>query len=111
MRWVINKKIEKERSTRGDPMDTNQAEEQSAGDDWSWLIKSGHWKKSKSTRQRTLTSSTQKEKAKAKEIGTIAGSQVIERSSALIRGKRKEMEKEDRHQREKEKEKPRWGTK
>ena len=36
MRWAVNKKIEKERSTRRDPMDTNQAEEQSAGDDWSW---------------------------------------------------------------------------
>ena len=36
MRWAINKKIEKERSTRGDPMDTNQAEEQSARDEWSW---------------------------------------------------------------------------
>ena len=73
-------------------------------------IKSGHRKKSKNTRQRTLTSSIQKEKAKAKEIATIAGSQVIERSSALIRRKRKEMEKEDRHRRGKVKEKQRWGT-
>ena len=36
MKWAINKKIERERTTRGDPMDTNQAEEQSAGNDWTW---------------------------------------------------------------------------
>ena len=36
MKWAINKKIERERSTRGDPMDTNQAEEHPSGDDWSW---------------------------------------------------------------------------
>ena len=36
MKWAINKKIEKERFTRGDHMDTNQAEGQPAGDDWTW---------------------------------------------------------------------------
>ena len=35
MKWAINKKIERERSTRGDPMDTNQAEDHTPGDDWS----------------------------------------------------------------------------
>ena len=108
MRWAINKKIEKERSTRGDPMDTNQAEEQSAGDDWSWWDQEWTHEEIEEQGQKTLTSSSQKEKAKAKGIATIAGSQVIERSSALIRRKRKEVEKEDRHRREKEKESPRW---
>ena len=37
MRWAIKKRIEKERFTRGDPMDTNQAEEQSSAEDWQ------HW--------------------------------------------------------------------
>ena len=36
MKWAINKKIEKDRFTRGDPMDTNQAEEQSPNEDWLW---------------------------------------------------------------------------
>ena len=34
MKWAINKKIERERSTRGDPMDTNQAENHTSGEDW-----------------------------------------------------------------------------
>ena len=37
MKWAINKKTERDRSTRGEPMDTNQAEEQSScNGDWIW---------------------------------------------------------------------------
>ncbi len=34
MRWAINKKIGKEGYNRGDPMDTNQAEEQYTAEEW-----------------------------------------------------------------------------
>ena len=33
VKWAINKKIERERSTRGDPMDTKQAEDYTSGED------------------------------------------------------------------------------
>jgi len=36
MKWAINKNIERDRSTRGDPMDSNRAEEQSLNEDWLW---------------------------------------------------------------------------
>ena len=36
IRWAINKKIEKERFIQGDPMDTNEAEEQHSAEDWKY---------------------------------------------------------------------------
>ena len=44
MRWAINKKIEKERHTRGDPMDTNQAEDAYTAEEWvQWESNDCQW--------------------------------------------------------------------
>ena len=39
MRWAINKRKKKERFMRGDPMDTNQAEEYKPAEDWEYWEK------------------------------------------------------------------------